>query len=251
MKVSIITPVFNNKKTIKDTIDSVLNQSYKNIEYIIVDGASKDGTLDIIKSYKNKITKVISQKDNGIYDAMNKGIKASSGEIIAIINSDDMYYDKNVISKIAGAFKNKNVNIVYSDIVYVDKNNTDKIRRYWKASGYEKGAFAKGFHPAHPSFFVRKIIYDTFGLFDPAFGISADFELMLRFMDRYNVNSYYLPGITVKMRNGGKSGKNFFNRFVGNINCYKAFKKNRIKVSFLYVFKRIFPKIRQYFKKDV
>lgn len=152
MKVSIITVVWNNADTIKDAIESVLNQTYKNIEYIIVDGGSTDGTIEIIQSYGNKISKFISEKDEGIYDAMNKGIKLATGDIVGILNSDDFYKSNDVIETVVREFISKDIDCLYGDLEYVDKNDTSKVIRYWKSNPYKEGLFQKGWHPPHPTF---------------------------------------------------------------------------------------------------
>ena len=188
MKISIITVCFNAVSTIKDTIDSVLNQNYPEIEYIIVDGASTDGTVEIIRSYGNRIAKFISEPDEGIYDAMNKGISLASGNIVAILNADDFYINSQVISKVVKAFRESGADIVYGDIVIVHPENTEKVVRYWKAGKYRPGSFKWGWHPPHPAFFVKRKIYEKYGVFDLEFKrVAADFEIMARFMERYRV----------------------------------------------------------------
>jgi len=246
MKVSIITVVYNNKNTIKDTIESVLNQIYKNIEYIIVDGASTDGTVEVIKSYGDKIDKFISEPDNGIYDAMNKGLKLATGEVVGILNSDDVYADNKVIETVANTFQKCDCNATYGDLVYVDKEDLDEVVRYWKSKSFEKGSFQKGWHPAHPTFFVKKEIYDRYGLFNLDFKIAADYELMLRFMERYNISTHYIPEVLVKMRVGGESNRSIKNILKANIECYKAWQLNDLKISPFIVAKKPFLKLFQY-----
>lgn len=245
MKVSIITVVYNNKKTIKDAIESVLNQTYKNIEYIVIDGASNDGTVEIVQSYSNKIDKFISEPDNGLYDAMNKGLKLATGNIIGILNSDDFYASNNIIEKVVNVFNENNIDSVYGDLVYVDSNNTDKIVRYWKSIPFKKGLFRKGWHPAHPTFFVKKDVYDKYGIFNLDFKIAADYEIMLRFLEKYKISTYYIPEILVKMRIGGESNKNIKNIVRANIECYKAWKINELKPPLLLGIKKPFSKLSQ------
>jgi glycosyltransferase involved in cell wall biosynthesis len=250
MKISIITVVWNNNETIKDAIDSVLNQTYKNMEYIIIDGASNDGTVEVVQSYGDKITKFISEKDNGLYDAMNKGLKLASGEIIGILNSDDIYENSEVIEKVIKTFIDKNVDSLYGDLQCVQADDTDKVVRYWKSSEFVNGSFSKGWHPPHPSFFVKKKIYEQYGYFDLSMKVSADFELMIRFLEKYNISTVYLPIVIVKMRVGGESNKNIKNIITGNKSILKAFDKNGIKVNkFLYIFYRFVPKIIQMIKR--
>jgi len=225
MKVSVITVCFNAASTIRDTIESVLSQDYPHIEYIIIDGASTDDTVEIVSSYRERISRFISEPDKGIYDAMNKGIKLAEGDIVAILNADDFYVNSKVISKVVEAFKNSKADIVYGDIVIVDPKDTNKVIRYWKAGKYRPGSFKWGWHPPHPAFFVRREVYEEYGAFDLEFKVAADFELMARFMERYRLKSFYLPEVLVKMRSGGNSTRNIWNILVANWECYNALKR--------------------------
>lgn len=206
MKISIVTPCFNSARTIAQTIESVLAQDYSDIEYIIVDGGSTDGTVDIVHSYGDKIAKFVSEPDRGIYDAMDKGIKMASGDIVGIINSDDFYADSAVLSKVVEAFRASGAQTVYGDLDYVDEIDTDKMVRRWRSGEYRTGSFRWGWHPPHPSFFVRCEVYEKFGYFNDELKISADYELMLRFLHFRGVSTAYLPSVLVKMRTGGASG---------------------------------------------
>jgi len=228
----------------------VLNQRYENIEYIVVDGNSSDATVDIIKSYVplfNGRMRWISESDSGLYDAMNKGLKMSSGDIIGTLNSDDMFAESGAIEKILSVFHNNDVDCVYADLCYVSHNNTDKIIRRW-SSGSRK-PFFKGWHPAHPTFYVKKGIYREFGLFNLAYKFAADFELMLRFLDRHQISACYLPEMLVKMRLGGTTNKSLVNIIKGNIECYRAFKDNGISISILYPLYRLLPKLTQFLQR--
>ena len=234
IKISIITVCYNSANTIEDTFKSIEAQTYENIEYIVVDGVSKDNTLEIAEKYKNIITHLISEKDSGLYDAMNKGITLASGGVIGILNSDDLYCDNNAIEKVMSIFnENEDLDSVYADIFYVDKNNTDKIVRQWN-SGKQK-SFKNGWHPAHPTLFIKKEIYDRYGLFDLNFKIAADFEIMLRFLEKNQITTFYLPEHILKMRLGGESNKSIKNIINQNVECLKAFEKNNVKVNkFIY-----------------
>lgn len=248
MKISIITACYNSEKYLPTTIESVLSQTYKDIEYIIIDGGSTDNTISIIKKYEplfNGRMKWSSEKDDGIYDAMNKGIEKATGIVIGLINSDDFFVDKYSIEKVINIFKNEKVDSVFADLYYVNENNVDKVARTWK-TGLKK-SFASGWHPAHPSFYVRKEMYNLYGFFDINYKIAADFEIMLRFLEKYKISSYYLSEYLVKMRTGGESNRNLSNIRKGNLEIRLAFKKNDIKISSLYTFKRWFNKILQYF----
>lgn len=248
MKVSIITVCYNSEKYISDSINSVINQSYHDIEHIVIDGSSSDNTIAILNSYKTRINKIVSEPDDGIYDAMNKGLKLASGDIVGILNSDDLYVDNNVISEVVEQFKRSSCPIVFGDLHYVNKDNTDIIVRKWITKSFVPNGFRKGWHPPHPTFFVTKKIYDEYGLFDLQYKLAADFELMLRFLEKHHVKSFYFPRVLVKMRIGGATNKSLKNVLNQNIECYKAFKNNELPVSLLYPLYRLVPKIAQFFK---
>jgi glycosyltransferase involved in cell wall biosynthesis len=248
MKISIITVCYNSEKYIQTAIDSVLQQTYEDIEYIIVDGGSIDATLSIIKPYQHKISKFISEPDNGIYDAMNKGINLATGDIIGTLNSDDLYVDEQVLSQVNEIFQNSKSDSLFADLFYVDKEDTNKIIRKWKTKEFIPGSFKKGWHPPHPTFFVKRDVYNKYGLFDLRYKLAADFELMLRFLEKNKIKSVYLNQPLVKMRLGGATNKNLKNILHQNIECYKAFKKNELDVSIFYPFYRLLPKFAQFLK---
>lgn len=244
MKISIITATFNSEGTIRDTLDSVLSQTHKDYEYIVVDGASKDNTIAIIKEYEPLFEgrmKYISEKDNGIYDAMNKGIRMATGDVVGILNSDDFYIDKDVLLDINNAFDNS-TDAICGNLYFVDWKDTDKIVRTWKGS--EPKSFRKGWHPAHPTFYARKELYDKYGLFDISFDVSADFELMLRFVEKHKARIKYIDRFIIKMRQGGESTGSVSKIILGNKNIMRAFKKNGIKVHCpaIYLVRRLLPK---------
>lgn len=204
MTISIITATYNSGKTLRDTIESVLSQTYDDIEYIIVDGASEDNTLDIVREYEPRFNgrmKWFSEPDNGLYDAMNKGIDRASGDVVGILNSDDFYADPDVLGAIADGCSN--VDAVYGDLDFIDEKDLNKVVRQWRGSQHTPGAFLKGWHPAHPTFYVRKECFDRLGGFDISFDVSADFELMLRFLEKGGLSNRYIPKTFVKMRMGG------------------------------------------------
>jgi len=251
MKISIITVCYNSEKYIRSAIESVLNQTYKDIEYIVIDVNFKDKKMDIVKSYEplfNGRMEWISEKDNGIYDAMNKGINMASGDIIGILNSDDLFAEPDAVRKIISIFQKNNVDSVYADLCYVSHNNTDKVVRHWNSDN--RKLFSKGWHPAHPTFYVKINIYRQFGLFNLAYKFAADFELMLRFLDRHKISAYYLPEMLVKMRLGGATNNSIVNIIKGNFECFKAFKENGISVSILYPLYRLLPKLKQFFNRN-
>jgi glycosyltransferase involved in cell wall biosynthesis len=247
MKVSIITVVYNNFATIEEAIKSIKSQLYNNIEHIIIDGGSTDGTLDIINKYKNDINIFISEKDNGIYDAMNKGINLSTGNIIGILNSDDIYFDNKVISKVVDCFKgDKNLDILYGNLVYVKKNNTNIFIRNWISMNYNDKYFDKGNVPPHPSLFLKKNVYQNSGLFNLSFKLAADYEFMLRIFKSNLYISRHIPIIFVKMRLGGATNKSFRNILNGNAEILKAWKINKLNAPFNLMILRFFKRIIQF-----
>lgn len=249
LKVSIITVTYNSAETLEETMLSVINQSYKNIEYIIIDGQSKDDTLKITERYKNQIAKIISEKDTGLYDALNKGITIATGDIIGFIHSDDFYTNNQVIENYVETFVRLNCDAVYADLYYVDKNNTDKITRTWKSGHYVPGSFLNGWMPPHPTFFVKRHLYSTFGLFNLQFKTAADYELMLRFIHKNKINLGYLPEFTVKMRVGGKSNVSVQNRLNANLEDRKAWEINGVKPRFYTLYLKPIRKLVQFFTR--
>lgn len=248
MKISIITATFNSSKTISDCISSVSDQSYQLIEHIIIDGVSRDNTLEIIKALPNRVVKIISEPDEGIYDAMNKGINLAKGDIIGFLNSDDFYVDNDVISGIIDYFKEFRVDCVFANVNYVSSKNPKNIVRKWKSGKYKKGSFQMGWHPAHPAFFVKKKVYEVFGAFNLEYKLSADFELMLRFLEKEGISNYYSEKAIINMRLGGATSGSLVNIFKQNIECYKAFKTNGISISPFYPLLRLIPKVIQFLK---
>jgi glycosyltransferase len=249
MKVSIITSVWNNKNTIEDAIKSVLSQNYSDIEYIVVDGASSDGTIEVIKKYEYKISTFVSEKDKGIYDGLNKGVELATGDIIGFLHSDDIYADKNIISEVVEAFEKNNTDSIYGDLVYVDKEDTNKVFRYWKSGDYSFKKLTNGWMPPHPTFFVKKEFYDRYGKFDLSFGIAADYDFMLRMLGKYKITTSYLPKVLYKMRVGGASNRSIKNIIQKSREDIKALKNNNIGGIHTIVMKNL-SKIPQFLKKS-
>jgi len=248
MKISIITVSFNSAATIYDTLNSVISQDYTFIEHIIIDGGSKDNTLKIVKMFPH-VAKVISEKDHGLYDAMNKGIKMATGDVIGILNSDDVYMHSTVLSKVAEKFTDKNINATYGDLQYVKGVNLDEVVRTWKAGHFAPNAFYYGWMPPHPTFFVRKEIYDRVGLFNTFLNNSSDYELMLRILFKNRVNAVYIPEILVKMRVGGLSTSSFRQRLIANKEDKIAWKINYIKPYFFTLYLKPLRKVFQFLRK--
>jgi len=245
IKITIITVVLNNKKFITDAIESVLSQDYNHIEYIIIDGGSSDGSLDIIQVYKDKIAKIVSEPDKGIYDAMNKGINLATGDVIGFLNSDDFYADRNVISKIVAAFE-ENIDAVYADLDYVSNHNKDKVIRAWRSGAYHEKKFYSGWMPPHPTFFARKSVYQKFGGYNASIHSSADYELMLRFILKNKIKLSYIPEVLVKMRVGGQSNRSFTNRIKANFEDRKAWSVNSLTPKFYTFWLKPLQKITQF-----
>lgn len=247
MKISIITVVYNNDKTIKSAIESVLTQSYSNIEYVIIDGGSSDKTVNIINEYKDQIGYFISEKDKGIYDAMNKGINSATGDIIGILNSDDLYQDSTVIQTVMDHFNGDlNLDIVFGDLVYVKSDNVDKVIRYWKSRPYFRKYFEMGNVPPHPSLFVKKNVYAEAGLFNLDYKLAADYEFMLRIFKKHNFKSKYINKVIVKMRLGGATNQSFSNIKSQNKEILLAWKNNNLKVPLLLMPLRILKRLAQF-----
>ena len=246
MKVSIITATYNSAHTLKDCIHSVSSQSYDNIEHIFIDGNSTDNTLEIIKNHAPSSV-YISETDSGLYDAMNKGLKLATGDLIGILNSDDMYAYSNVIRDTVELIADKDA--LYADLCYVDRANSEKIKRYWKSGPYNRTSFKYGWMPPHPTLFVKKSIYDKFGCFNLNLRSAADYELMLRFLYKHQIKTVYLPKITVIMREGGVSNQSLTHRIKANKEDRIAWELNKLKTPFFLPFIKPLRKLLQYFQK--
>ncbi len=246
MKVSIITVTYNSEKYIADCIASVRKQTYGNIEHIIVDGKSTDNTLKIIQKNSSSIAHWISETDRGMYDAINKGIKMASGDIIGVLNSDDMLASADVIMDIVACFDEKKIDSVYGDLVYVDPANPQRVMRYWKGLPYKRSRFTYGWMPAHPTFYIRRELIDRFGGYENHYYTAADYEFMARYLYGHKISSCYLSKMIVKMRNGGVSNSSIYRRLRANRRDYLAMKINKIPLAFLVSILKPLIKIPQY-----
>lgn len=244
MIVSIITVSFNAAKTISATLSSVASQTYPLIEHIVVDGGSTDGTQDVVKGYQH-VTKFISEPDKGLYDAMNKGLAISSGEIVVILNADDFYAHAGIINKVVECFKKHQVDAVYGDLVYVNADYT-KIIRNWKAGNFHRNKFYQGWMVPHPTFFVKRECYQKLGYFDTSLKYAADYELMLRFMFKHHITNFYLPETLVIMKSGGKSNASLLNRFYINREDRKAWAINHLQPHLFTLILKPLRKLTQY-----
>lgn len=248
MKISIITIAYNSGHSIADAIQSVLAQTYPNIEYIIVDGKSKDNTVEVVKSFGDRISKFVSEPDKGIYDALNKGIKMATGDIVGFMHSDDLFASDDIIEKVAAIFAKHDVDSIYGDLQYVYKNDTDKVLRYWKSGEFSIRKLKMGWMPPHPTFYVKKKVYDQYGLFNTNFRIAADYDTMLRFLGKYRISTMYLPEVMVKMRVGGASNRSLKNIIRKSKEDMQAIRDNQFGTVFTLAFKNL-RKVTQFILK--
>ena len=228
MKVSIITVSFNSAKTIEDTIQSVLSQDYPQIEYIVVDGGSSDATVDIIRKYQDRISTWISEKDQGMYDAMNKGIALASGDVIGILNSDDIYMSNHVVTELMNKMNSEQAQVVFADLILVDQYNQNKVLRYYNSGHFHPNKFRYGWMPAHPTVFVKSSLYKAVGPFSTDYQIAADYEMLIRILAKQNAKYAYLPKPVVRMRSGGASTASLSRNWILNQEIVRACKENGI-----------------------
>lgn len=250
MTLSLITPSYNSAKTIARTIDSVIAQNYADLEYIIIDGASSDNTAEIVASYQDKIKiNFISESDKGIYDAMNKGVKLATGEIVGILNSDDLFDNDKVLLTISDAFKDKTIDAVYGDIKYFS-DDINKVSRYWQSGEYKESKLNNGWIIPHPALFLRKAVYGKCGSFNIDFKIAGDYEFILRLLKIHKINVKYIPSVFVRMYDGGTSASNLEQRRKGWEELKKAWTVNNLKVPSLYIIRRLLFKLSQYIMRS-
>lgn len=248
MKISIITVCLNNQDTIEDTIRSVKSQTHQDVEYIVIDGGSQDQTLSVVGRYRQAIDQMVTEPDKGIYDAMNKGIALATGEVIGILNADDLYADDRVLTLVAQAFEDERVDACYGDLLYVSPTDTDQIRRYWK-TGPVPTEMTAGWMPPHPSFFVRKRLYANHGGYRTDMTFSADYEFMLKVLFKHRAQCVYLPKVLVKMRTGGASNRSWTNIIRANIEAYHAWQLNDLPISPLAFLRKLAVKIPQHLNR--
>jgi glycosyltransferase len=246
MKITLITVTYNSEKYLSQCIESIQQQSYENIEHIVIDGNSTDNTVNIIKKYESKIAAWVSEPDKGMYDAINKGIKLATGDVIGILNSDDMLVSKDVIANIAKTFVEQNVDSVYGDLEYVDKEDTNRVFRVWKGKTYSRNLFKMGWMPGHPTFYIKKSLIEQHGMYENHFFTAADYEFMARYLYKHKISSYYLPKMIVKMRMGGASNKNLHQRIRANRRDYLAMKVNSIPMPFMVSILKPLIKVHQF-----
>lgn len=245
MKISLVTVVYNAQNTIAQCIQSVISQKHPDIEYIVIDGGSTDNTLQIIEQYRSAISFFVSEPDKGIYDAINKGIKKATGQIIGTLNADDRLADDQVISGVAQVFTQQDIDAVYGNLNFVDV--TGKITRKWVSKQCRANSFNRGFMPPHPTFYCKRDLFKKLGFYSLEYGSAADYELMVRFMHLYKIKCFYLNKIMVAMLNGGVSNKSFQNRLKAWGFDLKAMRNNGIRFPVLTLAFKPIRKILQYF----
>lgn len=251
MKISIITATYNSEKTLKDTLESVLNQTYQDYEHIIIDGISKDNTMKIVKEYEKRYNgrlKYISEKDTGLYDAMNKGIKMATGDVIGILNSDDKYANENVLQTIVDKFKETNCDGTYANLIFMDEETMTKPKRIWKSPC---GKLEDGWHPAHPTLHLKREVYDKIGLFNLKYRIVADYDFMIRMMKDKSIKLEYIDKYIVYMRIGGTSTAGLKGYAKNLKEAHQTLKENKVKHPILVDMKRILKTIRQMKTKSI
>lgn len=247
MKITIITVVFNAERYLADCLQSVIGQDYADIEYIVIDGASTDRSFEIANSYKNQISILISEPDHGMYHALNKGISLATGDVIGILNADDILADEQVVTKIVALFKQKNVAAIYGDLNYVAPDNVALIQRKWRSSAAQPRDLALGWMPAHPTLYVKRENFLELGGYSQNYGSAADYELMLRFLFKNKVSTAYLPTLMVNMRSGGMSNQSMKHRYAAFLNDYAALRSNHVPFPLLALVLKKLRKISQFF----
>jgi glycosyltransferase involved in cell wall biosynthesis len=250
MKISIITVVYNRAATIERAITSVLSQTYPNVEYLIIDGASTDGTAEVVQSYKERVAVVLSEKDKGMYDALNKGIRIASGDVIGILHADDEFANERVLEEVAAALAaHPQLDCVYGDVGFVQEDQPDKLVRYFSSSIFHKRLFRYGIMPAHPTFFCYRKYFEQHGVYRTDMDIAADFDLLLRFLKTHQLKSAYIPRMLVKMNMGGKSTRGISSTIKINRELKQILKEHKISSSYLHLYARYFIKVQEFWRK--
>lgn len=227
-KISIITAVYNSHDTIAQALDSVLAQDYGGVELIVIDGASTDGSQAVLGAYAERLAVLVCEPDEGIYDALNKGIARASGDVVGFLHSDDLFADAGVLSRVAAAFAEPAVEVVYGDLHYVRKDNPEQVVRYWRAGEFAGRRLGWGWMPPHPTLYVRRSVYEQIGLFDTSFRIAADYDFILRMLGRGGVGVHYIPEVLVKMRVGGASNRSLRNIARKSSEDLRALRRNGV-----------------------
>lgn len=246
MKISIITPTLNCAATLGDTLRSLAEQTHRDFEHIVVDGGSTDGTRELLQAHDSQIGKVITDREPGLWHAMNIGLQAATGDVIAFLNADDFYTHNRVLEQVAKIFADRNVDACYADLIYVSREDTSKTIRYWRSRHFEPGLFRRGWMPAHPTFFVRSRVYRELGGFDEKFKRQADFDLTMRFLEVHRIRAKYVNDIWVTMRMGGVSNARWRDVLRGNIEAYRIANSNGLKVGPAFIAVKMLSRLSQF-----
>ena len=249
VRISVVTVCFNGAKTIVDCLDSVASQEYGSTDHVVIDGGSQDDTLAILESWGRHPLSWRSEPDRGIYDAMNKGLRLATGDVVGFLNADDQFADRCALSSIAKAFGDPRIDACYGDLVYVRKDDVSHVVRYWRSGRVSRAAFSFGLMPAHPTFYVRRSVLERCGLFDLSLPSANDFEFTARYLVRRQLRAAYIPRVLVRMRLGGVSNSSLRNVFRQNFAIFTAMRKNRITPSYLYPLGKALVKAKQYLIK--
>lgn len=249
LKISIVTVVYNREKTIERALQSVLQQTYPHIEYIVIDGASTDGTMEVVHKYAHKISKVVSEKDKGMYDALNKGIQAATGDVIGILHADDVFADDTIVQQVVDTLEAQpHIDCLYGDVGFVKEDNPNKIVRYYSSAIFNPSLFKYGFMPAHPTFFCYRKLFDLYGYYRTDLDIAADFDLLLRYLKKYSIQSVYLPKMLVRMNLGGKSTKGLGSTLTINKEIKQVLINHKMPASYWRLYSRYFIKVQEFWK---
>lgn len=249
MKISVITVCRNSAATIEDTILAVHAQTHRDREHVVVDGGSTDGTLEIIRRHRDKIAAWVSERDSGIYEAMNKGLALATGQVFGFLNSDDVFAHDRVLERIAGQFGAAGVDAVYADLVYVDGADRERVVRYYRSGDYRPRAFLRGWMPAHPTFYARRETYERCGRFNPDYRLQGDFDLLLRMFEVHGIRHRYLPEIWVRMRIGGATNRSIANVLRGNLEAYRSVRANGFPATPFFMLRKVLSRLPQFFAK--
>jgi glycosyltransferase involved in cell wall biosynthesis len=246
MKVSVVTVCFNAAKTIVDTLASVAAQTHPEIEHIVIDGGSTDGTPDLVREHGTRVGRLISEPDNGLYDAMNKGIVQATGDVIAFLNADDVYAGPTVVERVVETLSDPSLDACYANLVYVAPDDSGRVVRVWRSREYSPGLFRRGWMPAHPTLFVRRRVFDLLGNFDTRFPRQADFDLTMRFFELGRIHARFVPEFWVRMRTGGVSNSSVRGVLKGNLEAWRICKKNGLDVPPWFVLAKIGSRLGQF-----
>jgi glycosyltransferase involved in cell wall biosynthesis len=249
LKISVITVCRNSENTIGQTLISVKSQTYREIEHIVIDGRSNDNTLAVVHKVGKHVAHVISERDKGIYDAMNKGLALATGDVIGFLNSDDIFANAEVVARIAETMKNPSIDACYGDLIYVDQSDMSKVVRYWKSGEFNCGDFFRGWVPAHPTFYARRKVYQEFGGFDLNINLAADFDILLRFFEVHKISVEYIPEILIKMRLGGATNASWNSIYRQNREIAEIFKKYGFSIGWKLFINRFIRRITQFLRR--